>query len=214
MSLVEVPSAWIKSSTVHVLTVGKVLSTTMCQTLVLQDPLSYLWNVTATDDGLLITNKGAKSFPRVNPYFNAASGGFGDGHWGDVGWGDGSGTGLFQLNVDTDGLLYTDVKSILPSGQIANLKIPVLSAQAFVYSISVQSDGTLTTTYDPSATVFDSVPMPYDVLMSIYGTGDTLICSTCNNAVVDARADLGLWCCACQAFVLPEDTNLLVILDE
>lgn len=196
------------------LTSGKVSSTIMCQTLVLQDPLTFLWNVTATDDGILVTTRGSRSFVRVNPYFNSPAGGFGDGGLGDGGFGDPSGAGLFQLNIDTDGLLYTVSKTVLPLAVLSNAKIPVLSPLGFPYSVTVESDGSLTTTYDPTAQVFDSIPMPFDITMSIYGTGDTLICATCNNAVVDARADLGLWCCGCSAFVLPEDTNILVILSE
>lgn len=187
----------------------------MCQTLVLQDPLTYLWNVTATDDGLLVTTKGSKSFSRTNPYLQTAGGseGYSGGGFSGGGYGfGGGGNRLFQLNIDSDGLLYT-TQVINPTATI-NFKLPILSPQGFVYSVSVFSNGTLLTTYDPTAQVFDTVPMPFDVRMSIYGTGDQLICFTCNNAVVDARADLGLWCCACQAFVLPEDTNLLVLLDE
>lgn len=187
----------------------------MCLSLVVQDPTLRLWNVGVSDDGLLNTLSGAKTAQRNNPVYRVpGSGGFGVGGFGQGGFGAGSGPDVFfQLSADTSGLLLTT--KLTPGAQI----VPVLSSlirslHGFKYKLQVSATGLLSTTYAPNDVFFDTVPMPPDVTMSLYGTGDLLICALCNNAVTDARADLGLWCCACQAFVLPEDTNLLVLLDE
>lgn len=56
-------------------------------------------------------------------------------------------------------------------------------------------------------------PMPLDVVETIFGLSDEIFHQPDGSPVL-VRADFGIWCCDCQAFVTPESTNMLVILDE
>lgn len=93
--------------------------------------------------------------------------------------------------------------------------IPLISPIGGAWALTVSSDGDVLLT----ATDYlfpDVIPYPPDVTMSTYGAMPflPLLCATCGNASVTASADLSLWCCTCSSFVPPEDTNILVVIDE
>lgn len=93
--------------------------------------------------------------------------------------------------------------------------IPLRSPIGGAWAFSISSDGDVLVT----ATDYlfpDIIPYPPDVTMSRYGAIPflPLLCATCGNASVTASADLSLWCCTCSSFVPPEDTNILVVIDE
>lgn len=131
----------------------------------------------------------------------------------------GYGNNVWQLSVDDsvlgdEAIAYTKVTPPTILGTL--LYIPLRSPIGGAWALTISPDGDLQQT--PTDYLFpDIIPYQPDVTMSIYGNAPPLtplICNTCGNASVTASADLSLWCCTCSTFVPPEDTNIIVVLDE
>lgn len=121
----------------------------------------------------------------------------------------------FRLDVDETEAIV--VRQIVPGTVPVSFDyIPLNSPNFLPYKLTVDQSGELTIT-QTAALLPDMIPYPDDVRMSVYGDAPPLtplICISCGNASVTASADLSLWCCTCSSFVTPEDTNIIVVLDE
>jgi len=172
-----------------------ILSLVQGCTPLLEDPFGVFWALSVDDDGeLTITSTTVKPIRQSPPTLSV-------------------GNSAWALSVDaTESIQVTQV----PTPGFALLPyIPLNSLGNIPWKLTVDPDGTLRTTSTGSTLLPDIIPYPIDVTMSIYGnTPQLLFCTTCANASVTASADLSLWCCSCSTFVLPEDTNILVVIDE
>jgi hypothetical protein len=119
----------------------------------------------------------------------------------------------WQLSADIQGRIVSTNLNYQPTIQLNLPYIPLLSPSGFAWNLTITSFGLLETT--ATSSLFPEV-IPYipDVSMSIYGTKNEVFCPSCGNATVVVSADLSCWCCACSSFVLPEDTNIIVVLEE
>lgn len=130
-----------------------------------------------------------------------------------------AGSNLWQLDVDlTESIILTQLPAT-PTSLVVFDYIPLQSPSGFSFKLTATPDGNLQTTQTFNSIggpnlLPDEIPYPPDVTMSIYGNTPVLICTSCGNASVTASADLSLWCCTCSSFVPPEDTNVVVVLDE
>lgn len=120
---------------------------------------------------------------------------------------------VWKLSIDANQDIQVD--KVTPSTILGTLPyIPLRSPIGGAWALTVDENGNLQV--DPTDYLYpDIIPYQPDVSMSLYGDmPPMLICTTCGNASVTASADLSLWCCTCSSFVLPEDTNIIVVLDE
>ena len=162
-------------------------------TPLLRDPFNAYWALSTDDDGDLTITKVQIVPYRQNPPALQI------------------GYAAWQLAVDaTEAITVTKVAN---PGQIKFPYIPLNSPGGIPWKLTVTQEGELQTTAT-STLLPDVIPLPSDITMSVYGTDDLLFCNSCGNASVTALADLGLWCCSCSSYVLPEDTNIIVVLDE
>lgn len=128
-----------------------------------------------------------------------------------------NGKDVWQLSIDDtvpgqEDIIVTKVTP--PTIQPALPYIPFVSPVGGAWKLTVDPDGSLQTN-TTDALLPGVIPYIPDVTMSVYGNNNPpLICTNCGNASVTASADLSLWCCSCNTFVPPEDTNIIVVLDE
>jgi hypothetical protein len=165
----------------------------------LKDPFNVLWQLGVTDDGTItITSLTFMVQLQRGPILKSIYGG--------VPW---------QLSVDAVGNIQVNIIHPEVIRQISTY-IPLVSPGGFVYNLQILDDGTLITTSSPSNILLPNlVPYIPDVSMSVYNTwNNPVICPRCGNANVVVSADLSCWCCACNSFVFPEDTTIIVVLDE
>lgn len=166
----------------------------------LRDQLGRFWALGVGDDGsLTITLTSIQVNHQQGPFL-------------------GSGHDIWQLSVDASSLGNEGIQltKATPPTILGTLTyIPLVSSVGGAWALTVSSGDLLVTATD---FLFpDIIPRQPDVTMSIYGNAfplTPLICTTCGNASVTASADLSLWCCTCSSFVPPEDTNIIVVLDE
>lgn len=161
----------------------------------LRDPFGVFWALGITNNGsLTITKSFLATNRQVNPIIGP-----------DI-------LNAFQLSVTANEHIQS-AKVVPPTIQAPQAYIPLLSPAGGAFQLIVDKQGDLITL--PTDTLLvDIIPYVPDVAMSVYGNTPGLICFTCGNASVTASADLSLWCCSCNSFVLPEDTSVIVILDE
>lgn len=163
----------------------------MCNPL-LKDPNGKLWALGVTDNGLLTTSSTTTKLAIFKGSTLIAGGAY------------------WQLAVDLSGLLNTT--SVAPT--INGLPfIALTSPTGLTWQLTSDISGILSTTFS-NTHVNDIVPMQPDVVMSAWPTDYGVVCVTCGNASVTVSADFSCWCCTCNSFVLPDDTNILVFLDE
>lgn len=168
----------------------------MCR-ITLKDPNNNYWQITATSEGeietISIDNTRLKEF--VDPVMKVFKG-----------------DGYFKLTANTDGT----IQSQSTSGRDALTAIsyiPFTTQDGIFVKLRIKGDGTFRM-FETEDLLPDSIPSPNNVAISNYGTGSKLVHTNCGLGSITARADLGLWCCSCNEFVLPENTNVIVILDE
>lgn len=163
---------------------------------ILPDPSGGYWQLGVTDAGLLTTTQVFPVLKHIaGPYLKA-------------------GYNVWQLTADTQGRIV-DTLILPPTAQSPLPYIPLISPGGFFYSLTLDTIQGLLLTNSTGATLLpDVIPYIPDVTMSVWPASTPLVCFTCGNATVTASADLSLWCCSCSAFVPPDDTNILVVLDE
>lgn len=169
--------------------------TTGCTPL-LRDEVGVLWGLSISDNG--------------NPTITKTS--LAVGHFGNPIVGSDP-KNAWQLSVFRGSII---AQKITPPTILNPLYyVPLVSPGRLPWSLTTDKDGNILTTQTAAGLLPDVIPYPPDVVMSIYGNSPALLfCSTCGNASVTASADLSLWCCSCSAFVTPEDTNIVIVLDE
>ncbi len=119
----------------------------------------------------------------------------------------------WQLGVATDG----SIQVTLTPGPVSTALV-LLDQTGSAWTVGVDSGTVFTTALGiivpppppPGPCV---VPMPPNVLESLFGTGALLI-HTPTGFPVTVRADFSCFVCNLNAFVPPEQTNMLLILDE
>jgi hypothetical protein len=125
----------------------------------------------------------------------------------------------WQFSATTTGAIVATQIFSLPTIRKDNLPyIPLISPSGFAYIFTVTSQGNIQTTFLPLGLIRyfpDVIPYIPNVTMSQYGNyNPSVTCPVCANAVIQVSADLSCWCCTCSCFVPPEDTTMLVVLDE
>jgi hypothetical protein len=173
-----------------------------CNPLLKGSPNGTLWALGIDDDGELTLTQ--VSFT-VNHHAGPILGELGN---------------TWQLSMDDSepGNEFMVVTRVNPPTILGPLTyIPLLSPIGGAWKLVIaDTDGTLQTV-STSLLLPDILPRQPDVTMSIYGNAPPLIpliCNTCGNASVTASADLSLWCCTCSSYIFPEDSNVVVVLDE
>lgn len=164
-------------------------------TPLLKDPTNHYWALSVLDTGMLTTT--AFNFPvkaQNNPILL-----------------DPNGKSNWQLSADATGRI---ISTQVGGGGV--VYIPLMSPRNLNYIVGIDASGLLFTSAT-TAILPDIIPYPIDVAMSVYGNGflnPPVTCPNCGNASVTVSADESCWCCTCRSFVLPEDTTIIVILDE
>lgn len=166
----------------------------MCSPL-LRDPLNRLWQTQVLDQGNLtatLTNINSP-YPK-NPTLQV-------------------GSSFWQLEITSKGSL-TSTKVGKPN-LTALPYIPMTSLGGVNYKLTVLDPSGIIGVTTTGSVLPDFIPYSPDVSMSFWPTANTgVFCTTCGNASVTVSADLSCWCCSCSTWVLPEDTNILVQLEE
>ena len=120
------------------------------------------------------------------------------------------GTNVFwQLTANNAGDIVSTKKASAP---FALQYLSLHSGQAY-WKLTTRADGLLVTNAI-TGVLGDFIPYPVDVTMSAWPENIGVICPKCGNASIHVSADLSNWCCECNMFINPEDTNVVVILDE
>jgi hypothetical protein len=166
----------------------------------LRDPLNRFWALNVLDTGQLQTTLTAASpSTQNNPILIDANGN----------------QTIWQVSINTSGQLLSTRLGQLPTLQPPLTYLPLASVDNLYFKLTILPTGQLQT-LSTSTLLPDVIPYVPNVTMSVYGTPITapVTCPTCNNAVVIVSADESCWCCTCSAFVLPENTTMIVILDE
>lgn len=166
----------------------------MCDLLIRYPVNDQLWLLGTTDGGNMTTAPVHIPFPILDPT-------------------------LIDNNGDAWSLTANNLGEIVATNIGSPLTTSVNSATLIstpsnvFFTLTIDSNGLLHTAFSAlhPATV---VPRPHDVTMSQWPDSIGVTCPRCGGATVTVSADMSCWCCACNAFVLPEDTTILVILDE
>jgi hypothetical protein len=158
----------------------------------LKDPAGNFWQLGVTDNGSLTTTE--ISIPIITQSGPVIS-------LNGVNW---------QLSAGISGDI---IATAISSGQLGVPYLPLISPSNLFWNVTITPNGSLQTT-STSTLSPEIIPHANDVSMSVYGTKDMVICTSCGNSTVTVSADLSCWCCSCNTFVKPEDTNIIVILDE
>lgn len=163
---------------------------------ILSAPNGTLWQLGCNDLGLLTTTQVFLKLKYLqNPLLGTSN----------ITW---------QLSATNTGNIVS-TKVVNPTARLPLSYIILVSPGGNTFLLTIDSNGFLHTAQTNSS-VAESIPYINDVTMSVYG--DTcqnfVICPVCANASVTVSADLSCWCCTCSSFVLPEDTTIMVVLDE
>lgn len=121
-------------------------------------------------------------------------------------------TKQWHLSAEVDGTIVSTSVPATSLRQILNY-VPMKSPSGGTFKIQVDGTGSLLSTVTPFM-LPDSIPIPFDVTMSRWPDSIGVTCPALHDATVSVLGDLACWCCVCNAFVRPEDTTILVILDE
>lgn len=167
----------------------------MCN-VILRDPQHNGWGLSVTDDGRLVTSPiGLTAAIGVGPTLETAL------------------NNVWLLSVDNIGRILANPYNP-PTIQRTPNYIPVVSSGGVSYKVVMLEPYGNLGTIPTSGTLPDFIPYIPDVSMSHWPDSIGVICAKCNNATVTVSADLSCWCCSCNSFIEPSDTNILVILDE
>lgn len=123
--------------------------------------------------------------------------------------------GVWRLSAGTDG----SIESISTTGP-ASPPLLLLDTSGKVWQVGIlDSTGDIITTRSNVLVISQTpipflcvAPRPFDTTSSQFGPLPIFHLPTGN--LVTVLADYSLYCCALQRFVLPEDTNVIEILDE
>lgn len=165
----------------------------------LRDTTNRFWSMSSNLDGTLkiVTLDGLALRDFENPVIKASNE-----------------DAYYQLSVAADGTLVTDTIT----GPATNRAIdyfPFVSQDdsgLTYFKLRVRQGGLLRL-YETENLLPDSFPHPSNVSYSSLG-GTRLIHTSCALQAIIVLADLGLWCRACNKFVLPENSNIIVVLEE
>jgi hypothetical protein len=117
----------------------------------------------------------------------------------------------WRLAADVTGELTTELISPTP---ISALPYVILnSPSGFTYLLTATLTGLLSTTFSAIA-IQEAIPTQIDISMSQFPMVANVTCPACGNANVTVTGDYSCWCCACNSFVRPEDTTILIQLEE
>lgn len=165
----------------------------MCNIL-LKDPVSNsLWQTSIDGVGALITTPQGFTVAHFQPPLLT---------------GDGA---LWQIQVDGVGdiTLGLGAPRLLPAIDYIVMSDPTGKPYKVFVTGGVLATQALTTRPP------DAIPHQIDTSMSNFPEGyNGVMCPSCHNASITVTADFGCWCCVCNTFVPPEDTTILVALDE
>ena len=197
----------------------------MCNML-LRDPFNNLWQLGVQDDGtptLDLTSiiSPIPQGPIIQGYASVqVSSGYGVGGYGVGGYGGTTAStpiNAWHLAVDAFGAITSDLVPTPVAPQIVLPSVLLTSPGGFNWVLTSDDSGTVQT--DPGNPVMagnfpDIIPGQIDITQSRWPLSTGIFCTTCGNASVTVQADLSCWCCACASFVPPEDTNMIVVLEE
>jgi hypothetical protein len=161
----------------------------MCN-IILRDPTNHFWQLGCTEQGLLTTTLTNITFPINDPMLLVSN----------VAW---------TLTANAQGQI---VSTKTTPSNIAQSFYVLNSPLNKTFKLTATLNGLLSTTFAPGQ--IEPIPYPFDISMSRWPDSTPVICPRCSNASIKVSADMSCWCCACNSFVLPEDTNIIVILDE
>lgn len=168
----------------------------MPQRTTLRDPNNVLWSMTTNVDGSIniVTLDGVTITDFANPVLKASNE-----------------DAYYRLSVASDGALVTT--SI--TGEETNRAIdyfPFVSTDGTYFKLRARLGGELRL-YETETLLPDSFPSPRNVAYSSLG-GPRLVHTGCGLSSIIALGDFALWCRSCNKFVLPENSNIIVVLDE
>ena len=164
----------------------------MCN-LLLSDPTNNIWSLGCNDVGALQTSLTAFTFAIQPPIFK-----------------DGAGKN-WKLSATSVGRVVA-----APTGpsQLAVSYGVLQTPSSFIYQLNINSFGELYTTLVSGVPPLTNIPTQANISMSRWPDTAGIICPRCNGATVSVSADLSCWCCTCSSFLDPEDTTVLVVLEE
>ena len=81
------------------------------------------------------------------------------------------------------------------------------------HALTVLDDGQTQSVFG-IAPLRENIPQYLDITQSSWPVTAGVVCTVCGNASVNVRADFGCWCCTCNRFVDPDDTTIIIVLDE
>lgn len=118
----------------------------------------------------------------------------------------------FTWNLTTDSLGRL-VKTKVGADAQAPTQLVGVDILGQGHGLTVSDSGATVTVY-AIAPVRETVPAQKDISLSSWPVSAGVVCTTCGNASVNVQADFGCWCCTCNRFVDPDDTTLVIVLDE
>lgn len=162
-----------------------------CGNLILQDPSSRFWILSAADNGSLITS--LTTAPIVDfapPVISSAS-------------------YFWLLSAGNNGTITATPVGSTPSAS-SSYRLSSTSAKPFVLTI-LDTGVLLTTTTGPGPIV--QVPYPTNVNMSFWPNLG-LSSSVAGATPLTVSADFSIWSCTLNRFINEDTTNIIVVLDE
>lgn len=128
------------------------------------------------------------------------------------------GSDSYQLGVDSQSggaEMIIATKITPPTIQTPQPYIPLISSPSGFPFMLVLADPDPFLQSSTTPTILpDAIPYIPDVSMSKWPDSIGVFCASCGNSTVTVSADFSCWCCSCNSFIIPEDTNIIVILDE
>lgn len=116
---------------------------------------------------------------------------------------------VWKITASTSGLI------VATTGVTSDHAVPYLEIDSspgnVTFSSVITSNGTLLMT--PSPGLQAAIPYPKNITMSRWPQSIGVIYIPLGVSVA-VSADMSNWCCSLQKFVKPEDTTILVVLDE
>lgn len=164
----------------------------MCLGL-LADPSNLAWSIAVTDQGQMQTIRVFKYSPASPvPQIRSTS-------------------TTWNLSIDSQGRLVATATSANPSAP--NSVVLTSAPSGTIWTVTITDAGFINFQQGGFGGN-DPVPGLKDVSMSNFPRTAGVTCAACGNATVTVMADFRCWCCTCNQFVDPNDTNIVVILDE
>lgn len=167
----------------------------MCDLLIRYPANNQLWLVGCTDSGNITTTPVNIPFAINDPSVID------------------SGNNAWSLTADSVGRIVTTSIGV-PLTTSVHSESLISAPSAFTYNLTINTAGLLGTTLAQFPSNRTTVPRPVDIAMSQWPDSIGVTTPTFAGATVTVSADMSCWCCAIQSFVKPEDTTIIVYIDE